>query len=56
MTASERECVKFIRNGTPYTSDLAEGTYRVYGPDGVFLMLGQVKEGQMITVKSFFEV
>ena len=56
VTASEREWMKFIRNGTPYSCDMEEGTYRVYGPDGAFLMLGQVKEGQMITVKSFFEV
>ena len=56
VTATEREWMKFIRNGTPYSTALEEGTYRVYGPDGAFLMLGQVKEGQMITGKSFFEV
>lgn len=56
VTASERECSRFIRNGTPYSCDKDDGKYRVYSPDGAFLMLGQVSAGQMITVKSFFEV
>ena len=56
VTATERECGKFIRNGTPYPCEMEEGTYRVYGPEGEFLMLGRVEEGRMITVKSFFEV
>ena len=34
----------------------AEGPYRVYGPGGEFLMLGQVRQGTLRTVKSFFEV
>lgn len=54
--ATERQEKKFIRNGTPYPCDLPEGKYRVYGPSGEFLMLGQVEKGQMLTVKSFFEV
>ena len=35
---------------------LADGTYRVYAPDGTFLMLGQADHGMVKTVKSFFEV
>ena len=54
--ATEREEKKFIRNGTPYPCTLPEGTYRVYGPGGEFLMLGRVDKGQMLTIKSFFEV
>ena len=54
--ATERQEKKVIRNGTPYPCDLPEGKYRVYGPNGEFLMLGQVEKGQMLTVKSFFEV
>ncbi len=56
ITASERECVKFIRNGTPYPCAEQEGEYRVYSPEGEFMMLGRVENGQMTTVKSFFEV
>ncbi len=33
-----------------------DGEYRVYGPDGEFLMLGEVREQILRTVKSFFEV
>ena len=34
----------------------ADGEYRVYGPDGEFLMLGEVRGQILRTVKSFFEV
>lgn len=30
--------------------------WRVYGPDGAFLLLGRCRGGQMKTIKSFFEV
>lgn len=33
-----------------------DGEYRVYGPEGEFLMLGAVREETLRTVKSFFEV
>jgi len=56
VEATERECVKFIRNGTPYPCQLENGEYRVYSPEGEFMMLGRVENGQMTTVKSFFEV
>ena len=49
--------LKAIYNGAAVkASALAEGTYRVYAPDGTFLMLGQAVGGQLKTVKSFFEV
>ncbi len=35
---------------------LEDGRKRIYGADGEFLMLGQVQEGVLRTVKSFFEV
>ena len=44
------------KNGTPFPWDGPEATYRVYGPDGTFLLLGSCKGGMMTTVKSFFEV
>lgn len=33
-----------------------DGAYRVYGPEGEFLMLGEIRQGTLRTVKSFFEV
>jgi tRNA pseudouridine55 synthase len=56
VTATEREEQKFIRNGCQYKCNLQNGKYRVYSPGGAFLMLGQVEEGKMTTIKSFFEV
>lgn len=56
VEATERQEKKFIRNGTPYSCDIPDGKYRVYSLEGEFLMLGQVEQGQMRTVKSFFEV
>ena len=35
---------------------LADGQYRVYAPNGDFLMVGQAENGLLKTVKSFFEV
>ena len=44
------------RNGNPFSVSLAPGTYRAYSQSGEFLMLAQVKDGVMSTVKSFFQV
>ena len=46
----ERRC----RNGNDFSSAGADGTFRVYGADGEFLMLGKRRAGVMTTVKSFF--
>jgi len=49
--------LKAIYNGAAIrTGALVDGKYRVYGPDGTFLMIGQAERGQMKTIKSFFEV
>jgi len=42
--------------GNSFETTEADGKYRVYDADGVFLMLGNVEEGTMSTIKSFFEV
>ncbi|MCQ2418263.1 MAG: tRNA pseudouridine(55) synthase TruB [Clostridia bacterium] len=55
VTAGEKQ-EKLIRNGANYKADCADGEYRVYNEQGDFLMLGFCKNGQMKTVKSFFEV
>ena len=36
--------------------DCSDGAYRVYGPEGEFLMLGVCRQGILRTGKSFFEV
>ncbi len=44
------------RNGNSFSVSLPEGTYRAYSQQGEFLMLAQVKDGVMSTIKSFFDV
>lgn len=52
-----RALEKKVRNGMPFPlPGTAEGEYRVYGEDGCFLALSQVRQGVLTTVKSFFEV
>lgn len=46
-----------LRNGASLkTGKLADGEYRVYGPQGDFLALCAVTAGTLSTVKSFFEI
>lgn len=52
---TEKQALR-CRNGNSFTVRIAPGRYRAYGPDGEFLMLAEVKDGVMSTVKSFFEV
>lgn len=47
---------KRCRNGNDFSVKYPDGRYRAYGKDGAFLMLAQVEQGTMHTVKSFFEV
>jgi len=47
---------RVIRNGGGFTSRLAPGRYLLRGADGAFLALGEVRDGTMRSVKSFFEV
>ncbi len=44
------------RNGNSFSVSLPDGRYRVYSENGEFLMLAQVSDGVMSTIKSFFEV
>ena len=53
LTANQE---KRCRNGNSFTLNIADGTYRAYSHGGEFLMLAQVTDGVMSTVKSFFEV
>ena len=55
VTLTEKQ-EKRCRNGNSFTLGIADGTYRAYGQSGEFLMLAQVSDGVMSTIKSFFEV
>ena len=47
---------KRCRNGNSFSVKLPEGLCRAYSAAGEFLMLAEVKNGVMETIKSFFEV
>lgn len=47
---------KRCRNGNSFTVAMPDGRYRAYSQTGEFLMLAEVQQGMMGTVKSFFEV
>ena len=53
LTANQE---KRCRNGNAFTLGIPDGTYRAYSENGEFLMLAQVEDGVMSTIKSFFEV
>jgi len=53
LTAAQE---KAVRCGRAYTCPLPEGQYRLFGEDGAFLALGEVRGGRMCGLKSFFEV
>ena len=52
----EGKALFMAKNGTPFPWNGEEGTYRVYDPDGNFLLIGSCKDSMMITIKSYFEV
>lgn len=47
---------KKLKNGCIINISSPDGRFRVYSEDGEFLLLGDVKDGVMKTVKNFFEV
>ncbi len=53
LTANQE---KRCRNGNSFTLPIPDGAYRAYSQSGEFLMLAQVENGVMSTIKSFFEV
>lgn len=56
VTLGEKQTAR-CKNGAEIPGlQLADGLYRVYGPEGEFLMLGKSQDGILGTVKSFFEV
>ena len=55
VTVSDWQMKKCLCGNSFETSE-KNGKYRVYDENGGFLMLGNVENGIMSTVKSFFEV
>ena len=55
LTLNEKQA-RLVKNGNAFASDCADGTYRVYAPDGEFLALCRAEGGKVSTIKSFFEV
>lgn len=47
---------KKLRCGNIINKSAENGTYRVYSETGEFLLLGEVTDGKLKTIKSFFEV
>ena len=56
VTVRQNQLKPVYNGGAVKMPALTDGQYRVYGPDGAFLMVGQAKQGMLHTVKSFFEV
>ena len=53
LTEKQEKC---CRNGVAFTTNLEEGTYRVYAASGEFLALSHMVEGKLTTIKSFWAV
>lgn len=56
VTVSQRQLKPIFNGAAAKAPNLSPGTYRVYGPDGQFLMVGRADSAQLHTIKSFFEV
>ena len=55
LSLNEKQA-RLVKNGNAFSADCADGTYRVYAPDGEFLALCKAEDGKVSTIKSFFEV
>ena len=53
LTEKQEKC---CRNGVAFTTNLPEGTYRVYAASGEFLALSHMVEGKLTPIKSFWAV
>ena len=53
LTEKQEKC---CRNGVAFTTNLAEGIYRVYAQNGEFLALSHMVESKLTTIKSFWAV
>ena len=53
LTPAQEKC---CRNGASFTLRFTPGRYRLYAESGEVLALGEVRDGRMETVKSFFAI
>jgi len=53
LTEKQEKC---CRNGVAFTTNLPDGTYRVYAQNSEFLALSHMVEGKLTTIKSFWAV
>lgn len=58
LVLKSHQAERKVRNGAVLTLPVppGDGEYRLYGVDGSFLALSQVKGNKLTTIKSFFEV
>lgn len=52
----DADAEKRIRTGAALAVSAEDGCYRLYGPEGAFLALARAENGQLRSIKSFFEV
>ena len=55
LSLNEKQA-RLVKNGNAFAAVCADGTYRVYAPNGEFLALCKAEGGKVSTIKSFFEV
>ena len=55
LSLNEKQA-RLVKNGNAFAAVFADGTYRVYAPNGEFLALCKAEGGKVSTIKSFFEV
>ena len=53
---ADDNAAKRLKTGNIISVLSQDGRYRVYSPEGEFLLIGEVKGGKLKTIKSFFEV
>ncbi len=53
---ADDNAAKRLKTGNIISVLSQNGRYRVYSPEGEFLLIGEVKGGKLKTIKSFFEV
>ena len=58
LVLKSHQAERKVRNGAALTLPVppGDGEYRLYGVDGSFLALSQVKGNKLTTIKSFFDV
>lgn len=53
-TLRDAETERRVRCGNPFSADVPDGTYRIYGIAGDFLALSRAEGGLLTSVKNFF--